>query len=923
MRPIKLTISAFGPYAEKTEIDFESLGSRGLYLITGDTGSGKTTIFDAIVYALYGEASGDVRRADMFRSKYAKEDTDTYVELVFDYRGERYRVRRNPDYVRPKERGSGYTNKRADAELSFPGTRAPVTKVKEVTRAVTELIGLDRKQFTRIAMIAQGDFQKLLLSGTEERSGIFRQIFGTDIYRRLQERLKEEARAKKKEYDELLHNVNLYMGSIVSGGDTPVSARITKLKEKGFDGRIGEGAALLEELCREDEAAVQDLDIQIKALETRLDSENHLLGNLEKTRHQKEMLLLNEQKLKEREPVFAAAEEACERENKKGEALGRLALEIKEFRDTFTLLDELEHARAEFEKAEALLHQSEVREKEIDKGRERRKAEREKIQDFADRLLSLERQKKELEAKEREKDRFLQAKEELLKMQKELLSLQEKYREAVLKKERAGQDFRETEGLFLDAQAGILAGKLQPGAPCPVCGSTHHPHPAKRPKQAPSKEELDEKKRLLSQAEAETERLSERAGSLKERVEEQKKTVEAVSGEIFDESIGTLSELEAFLKEAFGNCKRGQEKAEADKRRMEELAGEEAGEEAERQAAEAEILKTRERLVGWREQALLLEKQAHSRLKPAESSSFPVADMKKITEKKIQSLTEEKEKMEEALRLAQAKAAECRTEKSSLTAAIAALKEQLEGAGDEKDISPEEVHRRIDRWKLEKEELGKRRDGKNSACTRNRELCGKIRKMQKAITDTEEKYVRVQALSDTAGGTLSGKRKIELETYIQMACFDSVLGRANLRLLVMSGGQYELKREEGENLKEKAGLDICVIDHYNGTQRSVKTLSGGESFQASLSLALGLSDEIQSRAGGIQMDSMFVDEGFGSLDEEALSQAMRALARLTEGNRLVGIISHVAELREKIDKKIIVTKKRGQDAPGSSVKVEN
>lgn len=195
--------------------------------------------------------------------------------------------------------------------------------------------------------------------------------------------------------------------------------------------------------------------------------------------------------------------------------------------------------------------------------------------------------------------------------------------------------------------------------------------------------------------------------------------------------------------------------------------------------------------------------------------------------------------------------------------------------------------------------------------------------MQKAITDTEEKYVRVQALSDTAGGTLSGKRKIELETYIQMACFDSILGRANLRLLVMSGGQYELKREEGENLKEKAGLDICVIDHYNGTQRSVKTLSGGESFQASLSLALGLSDEIQSRAGGIQMDSMFVDEGFGSLDEEALSQAMRALARLTEGNRLVGIISHVAELREKIDKKIIVTKKRGRDAPGSSVKVEN
>ena len=169
----------------------------------------------------------------------------------------------------------------------------------------------------------------------------------------------------------------------------------------------------------------------------------------------------------------------------------------------------------------------------------------------------------------------------------------------------------------------------------------------------------------------------------------------------------------------------------------------------------------------------------------------------------------------------------------------------------------------------------------------------------------------MKALSDTANGTLSGKRKIELETYIQMAWFESVLRRANLRLLTMSSGQYELKREEeGENRKEKAGLDICVIDHYNGSLRSVKTLSGGESFQASLALALGLSDEIQSYAGGIQMDSLFVDEGFGSLDEEALSQAMRALTQLTEGRRLVGIISHVAELKEKIDRKIIVTKKR-------------
>ncbi len=292
-------------------------------------------------------------------------------------------------------------------------------------------------------------------------------------------------------------------------------------------------------------------------------------------------------------------------------------------------------------------------------------------------------------------------------------------------------------------------------------------------------------------------------------------------------------------------------------------------------------------------------------------------------EEKIRSLREKKEALEEDLKQAEKRAADCRREKEKLMAAVETLKSQLALAGEEKTLSLEEVTARKEKWQQEKEELSLKRDGKNSALTANLELCRKVKERQKDIAAVEETYVWMKALSDTANGTLSGKRKIELETYIQMAWFESVLRRANLRLLIMSGGQYELKREEeGENRKEKAGLDICVIDHYNGSQRSVKTLSGGESFQASLALALGLSDEIQSYAGGIRMDSLFVDEGFGSLDEEALSQAMRALTRLTEGRRLVGIISHVAELKEKIDRKIIVTKKREKGGVGSSVKIE-
>ena len=203
MKPVKLIMSAFGPYADRTEIDFECFGESGLYLITGDTGAGKTTIFDAITFALYGEASGGVRTSDMFRSKYAGDGVPTYVEYTFSYHGKQYRVTRNPEYMQPKKRGTGYTLRKAEAELIYPDGRPPVTKISDVNRAVTELVGLDRKQFSQIAMIAQGDFQKLLLADTKERSNIFRQIFNTALYQRVQEQLKAEVRQQEQEYHEI------------------------------------------------------------------------------------------------------------------------------------------------------------------------------------------------------------------------------------------------------------------------------------------------------------------------------------------------------------------------------------------------------------------------------------------------------------------------------------------------------------------------------------------------------------------------------------------------------------------------------------------------------------------------------------------------------------------------------------------------
>ena len=285
MKPVTLTMSAFGPYAEKTVVDFASFGGQGLYLITGDTGAGKTTLFDAITFALFGEASGEIRRADMFRSKYAKAETATYVEFTFLYHNKLYTIRRNPEYLRPKNKGTGFTVQKADAELILPGQKSPVTKMKDVTKAVTELLGLDRRQFTQIAMIAQGDFQKLLLSSTEERGNIFRQIFNTSFYQRIQEQLKHAANTQWKEYGELKRSMNQYMDSIVCTDDTVCAQQIKGLQKEKFDGHIQEGVELLAQLCQEDAAALKQLEEEMGVLDEKIQKEDQLIGNIHKTKN--------------------------------------------------------------------------------------------------------------------------------------------------------------------------------------------------------------------------------------------------------------------------------------------------------------------------------------------------------------------------------------------------------------------------------------------------------------------------------------------------------------------------------------------------------------------------------------------------------------------------------------------------------------
>lgn len=1427
MKPVRLTISAFGPYAEKTELDFERLEGQGLYLITGDTGAGKTTIFDAIAYALYGEASGDVREADMFRSKYAKDKVPTYVELLFEYCGKRYTVRRNPEYLRPKERGEGYTAQKADAVLTFPDERQPVTKSKEVTKAVTNLIGLDRRQFAQIAMIAQGDFQKLLLANTTDRGAIFRQIFHTGGYQLMQEKLKAMVKSQWKEYDELKRSINQHMDGILCAGDTPVSVKLMELEKEKFDGRIGDGMELLEALCNEDKAVLEELKKEILKREKQIQDEDRLLGTLSKINEQKNELQKNQAALEEQAPKLRQAKEAFEEAKEKAKGCETLAGQINELQKSLELFDELKKEEEETERAkqeirqekesgrkleedrkgleeslaedqkrleklapaeadqkrlteektnteqkranlrqqlEALKQETETQKK-IEQGigqvlkilenlaadieghdkainalegrdialketetvqkelgetkatlereendrtairqkiekeeerqkelqarerllkdaKEKRSAEQEKLQNAEKEVLncqhavekaqenrdwfselsgSLETVKKEAEnlAAEREKMRgqaeekaaelsrlqeeqkqladtetkilrFQQTQKELSDQkkslealrehvenmdahQKKLLRAQTDYQNAFCEKERAEAAYAVMEQRFLHAQAGLLAKDLEEGMECPVCGATRHEKLAVIPKDAPEKEELETEKKNLAKIQAKAERLSEKAGHLNEQMEEMKRQAKLQAKQIFgrEESDGLLlqkniadrqeqieeegkeiareietaerqlkqkKELEgqipqkeseyqkieaafrekerdfaaangrlaekqkqldaavleisfpndipqntadraAYLERILQEYKDRQKQAAEQKKHLDALKRDEEQQEEERQKLKDELAKSDqekanlkgqeeslnarisadmekavlvlerakrflscqladsdllpefqtllcqmqeyEKLLTERENSLLKEIEEKERLEdekrqkekeqeqnknkkhelekklegikgkrmekaeglfqtlithapslkeihlhvfdlPEETLHEMTARMEESLEEKLHALEENLEKnqndllkkerlnqeipeqkerlkrmedklaqmkdsiarneeklngrkekienlkkqlkaekreeaqermqeflakkkeLETALEKAEQEFRKCEKENERLAAAVETLQKQIAEAGETGTFSEEDILARKKRWENEKEELAARKDEKNTAYRTNQAIFCQVTAKREEITKVEEKYKWMKSLSDTANGQLGGKQKIEFETYIQMAYFDRIIRRANLRLLTMSGKQYELKRvteNENSGKKEKAGLELCVIDHYNGTERSVKTLSGGESFQASLSLALGLSDEIQSNAGGIRLDSMFVDEGFGSLDEESLHQAIKTLIGLTEGSRLVGIISHVGELKEQIEKKIVVTKRVGKDGVGSDARI--
>ena len=912
MRPIKLTISAFGPYAGQVELELDKLGREGLYVICGDTGAGKTTIFDAITFALFGRASGKNVKSEMFRSKYAQPETPTFVELTFRYRDRDYTVRRNPDYDRPKARGTGVTRQKADGEFHRPDGSV-VTGASDVTREVESLLGLNCGQFTQVAMIAQGDFRKLLEASTEDRVKIFRQIFDTGLYQTLQDRLKEAAGELKRECDALREDVRRDGAAIQCAGDD--ERRDAAEQARRGELPSGELIPLLDGLLEEDGRRKAALDRKKAEIDGELEKLIAQIKQGELRKENQKGLDAARKSLEQLGPEIEAAagtlEEALTHQDELPR-LGAQAVQLENMLSQYGQLQELTEQIAKSEKQTAL------DEGRLEKGRTALAEARDRLAQDRDELKKLDGAALEAERAKHERESLEDTVRRLRALKKDIFALEglraswQKAREDYREKARIAQEREEVwqniNRAYLDAQAGVLAGDLRPGTPCPVCGSLEHPHPAPLSQEAPDEAAWKQAEKAARQARQQEAEASRAAGEWKTKLETREEqlcqTAQALLPALHQAALPDAEELSAVETEQDALLQTAKEQENGAKARVEQarLLGEAIPKREQSSAEENDRLAALDKEIASQKAAVEEKRRQAEELRQA--LPFPT---RQEAEEEIAALREKE-------RALQKKIQDAKTCKIDLEKRREAVQSKLETyqalLRDGEDIDLEQTEGRKDALTREKAALEKESGALHTRLTLNGRTKESLLRHLEALEKSGGRLVWLKALADTANGALTGQERFRLETYIQTTYFSRVLYRANLRLRVMSGGQYDLLRRTEGGLRGQSGLDLDVVDHWNGTTRGVETLSGGESFLASLALALGLADEIQSSAGGVQLDTMFVDEGFGSLDDEALQKAMKALSQLGEGRRLVGIISHVAGLKERIDRQIIVKKSR-------------
>ncbi|WP_368292826.1 AAA family ATPase [Dehalobacter sp. TBBPA1] len=1036
MKPLKVVMSAFCPYAGRTELDLAAFGGQGLFLITGDTGAGKTTIFDAIAFALFGEVSGCTRTVDTLRSDFAEPNAKTYVEFTFLHKDKMYSITRNPRYERPKKSGDGVTTENSDATLQLPDGDI-ITGYRDVTVEIVELLGINYRQFKQIAMIAQGEFLQLLLADSKERGDIFRRVFNTDLYQTAQRLLKDSERESKKRCESIEQSIFQYISGIAcpeSEQGQILSAKIGTATIHTAEDILSELQALItvdttlrDSLKQQVDKLDKDLASQIAIimqaqyinqafydLKIVQEKRNALIERQGEHNVQKKMLQDAEKALYIVSRLEAAFLREQEAEQKLTQSIMALDIEIQaQIKDLETVQTayqaekekepEREKLASAIDRLTKMLPQyeaSELLERELEKLTEKQSAvcaalgelqqqkadfleqknnlnqELERLADIEAKAAVCEQEAKQLQATQSGLLDLQDSLSRLSKLQSESARLQQQFTSAQGAFQIVNTVYMEKETAFFREQAGLLAASLEDGNPCPVCGSTVHPNKATLGADAPIEAELNELKQKSDLARQNMQEASEQSAAKLAEVKLAREQLVHAAGAYFpdvdksimQEQLATL--IESALAESRqkkkenddqylqlkkqvsrknqskeqlasleGSLKTNEEATTQNEQQKNNIISDIASktgelkvlksslEYADRQQAVASIEEWTGNLNSLKEAFRQAEEAYHALQNKLEGNQTLLCDQRERLSNTIQT-------KQQALAAYTKKLSECdfpneEAYHSALKteSEISELKHSIDQYQNEVQAVEQDLRRLFketeNKQKQDMEQLEaakqKLEQEKRKADESIRTLIARLgtnepiaKALSRAISDAaiyQQEYLLLSNLSKTANGELGGKQKLAFEQYVQASYFNQILIEANKRLKIMTNSRFELlRREDAADLRAQTGLEIDVLDHYTGRIRSVKSLSGGESFKASLSLALGLSDVIQSYAGGVEIDTLFIDEGFGALDTESLEQAMQTLIGLAAGNRLVGIISHVSELKERIDRQVVIMK---------------
>ena len=1032
MRPLKLTISAFGPYAGETVLDFAQLEEQNIFVIAGPTGAGKTTIFDAICYAFYGETSGAEREVRGLRSDFVlpEEPAVTYVELTFMVRQKVYRVRRQPAQKLPSKRGGGFKEGLAMAELSCVGHEAfaPLAKVGEVDGKIVELLGLTKDQFRKIVMIPQGDFRRFLNADTKEKQDILRKLFGTGLYEQVQYALAQQKKDLENQNKDQRLLVQEKLQHIVETDHEPLAelkaqeqpelgaviaallqaAAADEVQENTLRGQsqralseqqqlqqaLATGRMLNDRLQQLDAAKAQLAVLQAQetamalkrqelerigwALELQASDQHY--SSLQRTAaEQAEEQVRLEQALAQNGQLLEQAQSSLAAEQAKEPLFQEKALQLDRlegYRSEMTRLGELEQTAADSARqlAAAEKRQLKLKRSQLDNDALRQstaselenlRLQMERRQQLGHELALAQRDSQPLTELLERITQYGQLKNELAQAAAE----SQKRQAAFVSKESALRQLRQAQRTQFGA---LLAAELSEGAPCPVCGALHHPQPQQPSAQLVSEEELETQEKRTEASRSQWQEAREQEEGLRAQLEQLDQALDRVDGGQHSREVAALrqwwqevhqqlaalkersqtiqTELAASeaLTEQLADRQRCLQQAETAAgqltEQLEEASAAQVAEYGRRQAAlmalEAakahipEAYRTLEALdaaTALLRQALdvrqkvLHEAQAafeHAKGQQQALSGQLSVIAKLLVESRTQ-LAEAQAAFAQAVAARFADEAEYRhyqgllAERSAREKALRAYEEQLASChsrilqlealiGSQRVVDTAQLEEQLAQLAQTLAELQKRQMVLASRRQTNSRLAAELQQKQAHLAHLAQEYALVGRLAKLSGG--DNEQRMTFETFVLITYFNQVLHEANQRLQKMTGGRYYfLRRSEITDKRGKSGLDIDIMDNYTGKARAVSTLSGGEGFKASLALALGLSDVVQQNAGGIELSTIFIDEGFGTLDGDSLDATVDTLVELQLGGRLVGIISHVSELKERIPAQLVVT----------------